>query len=637
MTLLVTMCVVLWLALPGLLLAGRTQRHLADVTAIITVSIVAMLLLSAILSMLIPGGIGAWFPLLISFIVSIALLLSGYRALPALYKVEWQIFLPSICVILFSAYTYHIGFAPQPDGSLAVHSWYNADWFKHLGHVHAVSNLGLPAKDIFGGGDTLHYYWLFYLLPGASASVTGDTAAALYWSNILVSALFWMLVYALVRKTGISAWVSGILAGIAPILFGFNGTVSWLKTGLSMTEFIKEFEPAGPVLISMGLYIPQHTLMVSVLMAWALLCYLPAAKPQQPLSFLTLFALAGAGALSTLFGALCLIIYGTLKLLSLKQQGNWRATMIETAIVAAGALAVIFWLSILDPGFGGNAIASPVFVEPPSPDPYLTRFTESFARILSNLGPALLLGVAMVIRWSKAASSPMDNRLQAFAAICILLGLLAAILPEAFMENIRLAREIRLRASFLPAIGAAIALGWMLKEAQEGRLTLPLMAGMLAVCTALALPSAYMRIMWHGLDGPIRHTAIPADDMRVLQHLGTASPPNAIVWQYPEPPELAGGGDDTWVPIIAGRTIAASLRTTDYTNAVDEIAAMTRFYNDESEDISANVSWIYLSRHLHPKSYDMLEQKLIANPAWQKNYCLKDACLFMRASANAAQ
>ncbi|WP_438726015.1 hypothetical protein ACR9YC_07830 [Parasphingorhabdus sp. DH2-15] len=636
MTLLTTSLVALWLALPGIFIALRHRHDIAYVTACAAASIVSMLLLAAIIAMLIPGGIGAWFPLLATAFVIAVVIYRGKGQKIMLPHWEWQAFLPAICAISLSAYVFHIGFAPQDDGSLAVHSWYNADWFKHLGHVNAVTNLGLPAKDIFGGGNDLNYYWLFYMLPGTVAAIDGDPFAALYWSNTIVTAIFWTLLYGLVRKSGASPWRAGILGSLAIILFAFSGTLKWFTTGVSMAKYIAVIQPDGPILISMGLYIPQHTLMASVLMAWAIICYLPGRQSYSAAHILALSALAAAGALSTLFGALCLIIYGILQLLSLRRD-SWQKTVAETALVGIASIAIIFWLSILDPGFGGNSIASPVFVEPASEDPYWYRFIDSFVRIVTIFGPALILGIAMINRWAKSTKSVLDDRLLIFAIILTIIGLLACILPEAFMDNLRLGREIRLRATFLPAIGATIALGWMVGNNNDAQIKPATAASFILICTLCALPSAYMRAMWHGGKGPIWLTHIAADDMAVLEHLSKVSAKDAMIWQYPEPPELAGGGDDTWVPIIAGRTIPASLRTTDYTNAVDKIAAAQRFFDGENQSIPVNIDWIYLSRHLHAHSFEALQTRLANDDQWRENYCLKDACLFARASVKVTQ
>lgn len=634
MTFITTILAVIWLASPGLLLSMRQQRKGEYLAAAATVSIVAMALLASLFAMLLFRITGqyshGWITLATTAPVVIWTLWTSKRAGIVRPDFEWQSLLPSAFAIAISVYCYAIGYAPQSDGSLDVHSWYNADWFKHLGHAHAVSNLGLPARDIFAGGEPLHYYWLFYVIPAAASALNGDAAGSLYWVNHIVTGLFWILLYGVLRRTGASPWQSGLLGMAGCIIFSAQGTIFWIRTGLSMQEFIASFQPSGPVLISLGLYIPQHTMMLAILLAWSLIDYLDEPQPIGGLRILTLAALASAGAVSTMFGAICLVIYGLTRMAKL-QKATWKPIIAELAIVGIASIAVIFFLRILDPGLGGNAISSPLFETETTDLAFHQRLLVTTLSALATLGPAFLIGIALLSRWNRKRGAGYDPLL-IFAAFMLVIGFAGTILPEALMDNLRVAREVRLRAAYPAAIGALIALAWAMAQIQSGNFKARTIYAILGACTLLALPSAILRVQWHGTKGPEFFTHVPADDIRTLDYLAQHSTADSIIWQFPEAPELADGSDDTWVPILAGRMIAASLRATDYPKTAPRLAAMERFFNGSNEPIDARVSWVYLSRQLHPASYEMLVARMSNDTGWKKAYCLRDACLFKRSS-----
>lgn len=636
MTFATTLLAMVWLALPGLLHSLRKPLPVEYHAASATASIVSMALIAAlssvVLSQFAGHSISSWLPLATTLPFVVHAAYSGRAAGLSWPKSEWQALLPALVVLLMGAYTYHIGYAVQPDGSLDAHAWYNADWFKHLGHAHAVANLGLPARDIFGGGGPLHYYWLFYVIPGAASAISGDAAGSLYWANHVVAALFWILLYGLVRRTGATAWQTALLLIAAVTLFSVEATVNWLHSGLSMLEFPKQFQPSGPVLISMGLYIPQHTLMISILMAWMLGAYLPPQPASPPVRWMMLASLAAAGAVSTLFGALCLVVYG-LAQLAMCRRANWRSIILELACTGIAAIAIVLVLDILDPAMGGHAISSPLFESEGSRLSFLQRLFITTVGAIASLGPAMLFGVAMLARWNKAQDSKADPLL-VLAMIALLVGLAGTILPEAIMDNLRLARELRIRSPYLAALAALVGIGWGLAQMDAGRFRPVIIYGLLAACLLLALPGGFMRIIWHGTKGPEFFTHIPADDMKAMAHLSTNADREAIIWQFPEAPELADdGGDDTWVPILAGRILPASLRATNYPRAAPELAEMQRFFNGAAQAVPAHVDWIYLSRTLHPQSYTRLVRQLSADRQWTAAYCPADACLFKRISS----
>ncbi len=92
------------------------------------------------------------------------------------------------------------------------------------------------------------------------------------------------------------------------------------------------------------------------------------------------------------------------------------------------------------------------------------------------------------------------------------------------------------------------------------------------------------------------------------------------------------GGRDTWVPIFAGRAVPGSYRSTRWAESEPIVAAMERFYaGDADADPGADIDWIYLSRTLHPDSYDRLADRLTTDADWSPGLVLPGASLFVRA------
>jgi hypothetical protein len=634
LTFVTTILALIWLAVPGIQLSLKSVRRFEDHVAAATGSIVAMALFAALVSVIICRITGhtvpSWLPLATTLPVIARLHILGRHRAPAPIEFEWHALIATTCAVLMGIYAFRLGYAPQPDGSLDVHAWYNADWFKHLGHAHAVANLGLPARDIFGGGGPLHYYWLFYVIPGAASGINGDAAGSLYWVNHTVGALFWILLYGIVRRAGASPWQSALLLVAGITLFSVQPTIHWLQSGLSIFQYPSQHEPAGPVLISMGLYIPQHTLMLSVLLAWILIVRLADSSPPRFLYGLTLSSLAAAGAISTLFGAFCLIVYG-LTQLGACNRDNWRRIFLELACVGVAAIGIIFALQILDPGMGEHAIASPLFENQVIDLSFGQRLMITTAAAVIALGPVTLLGIAFLGRWQQAEGAE-TKALLAIAWTLLAVGLAGTILPEAVMDNLRVAKELRIRSPYLAAVAVLIGIGWACAQVKAGKFRPALIYGLLGVCLILAVPGGFMRIIWHGTDGPAFFTKVPGQDMGAMAFLAKAADRQATVWQYPEAPELATrSGDDTWVPILAGRTISASLRATDYPNIAAELASMERFFGGKPEPIPNNVDWLYLSRRLHPATFDPLVKQMRNDRRWKVAYCPTDACLFQRA------
>ena len=147
----------------------------------------------------------------------------------------------------------------------------------------------------------------------------------------------------------------------------------------------------------------------------------------------------------------------------------------------------------------------------------------------------------------------------------------------------------------------------------------------------VALPTAVAGTAWVGNFGDANTTLIPGDDMRAMEDLRAQSDARDVVWQYPENPFLAyPSGRDAWAAIVAGRTVINSQRATDYAAAEPMIALSERFFAGDNVPVPAQVDWVYLSRALHPASYNALLARMQKDTGWLQASCYADACLFSR-------
>lgn len=616
--------------LPGLLLTKGWEARPGQRAAAATASLVVAMLMSALL-----GSLASLFsvrlPILIFLLVSLAGC-GGAWLLVRNKKAEWapvELFGIGIAVI-FLAYgfvTQSLAVQEDPDGNLLVHAWYNADWFKHLGHVAGLANFGLPASDAFNAGSALHYYWLSYILPAAGASVGGNNWAALNAANVVIIALFCLTFYGTVRmadSTAPAAFTAALLMLFVCAPLGFFLVA--LEPGGTDLLLNWPGAPKSPALSTIAKYIPQHALAIATLLAWVLLNR-PDAKAPEPLRWLSLAMLACAMTLSTLLGAIVLGVYG---LLSLWERKLKAVPEVATMAVIASLLVIILGVVQLDNP--NSAIESPLLTNVPDPKPWFERGAASAADVISNLGLPLLVALVTLRFWRP--EDDISHYSMRLAIVTMVTGIAAAVLAEVLLAP-RLAIETRIRAVNIPAIGVAILGGWAIShwwgKGKRARIAIIAVGGVLAL---VALPSQVANLAWHAQLRDEYTTRVPRDDRTVLAYLKSNSDMRSIIWQYPEPPLLGSpSGHDVWSVVLADRTVSGSLRATDYSSAVQSIQLADRFFKAEPVEVPAHISWVYLSRILHPDSYDMIVTRMEADRAWRKRACYSDACLFSRIAA----
>lgn len=616
---------------PGIaLIRGRAMRP-GQFAAAAAASLVVAMLATALLGAAWHGVTGGSLPAVTLAPVSLVALACALRRRPrdpvSGPAIEWEGLAIAAIMVGFGFLTQALAIVEGRDGSLLVHAWYNADWFKHLGHVAALADYGVPARDIFNAGEPLHYYWLSYLLAGAGTAIGGDHWAALATAQAVTVALLCMVLYGalrLVARSRKAALTVGLSAFFlcAPLsdagellIYGADAMMNAARA------------PRGPELLGFVQYIPQHALVLAMLLAWFLLDRPERERDHIP-ALLGLTSLASALAISTLLGAMVLAVYGFFQLWRRREKA-----LVEVAVMAVISALLVLALNVIQLNNPASAIDSPLLTNDVEPGSLPTRIVNSMTIILTKLGLPLLVAAGVLAKWKPQTAEHCDA--WRLAMVLFAIAPLALIASEVLLSP-RLGFEARLRIPSLPALGIVIVLAAALSTALSS--SRKHVAGAMAALAALALvalPSIVIRTAWHGNMRDSFTTVIPQHDRLVLAHLATHSQPRDQAWQYPEAPFLADPpGRDAWVVTQAGRTATGSQRATDYASAVPRIEAATRFYDGMPDTLIPNtVSWVYLSRALHAQSYDRLVSRMRTETGWVQAACYADACLFERASA----
>ena len=377
-------------------------------------------------------------------------------------------------------------------------------------------------------------------------------------------------------------------------------------------------------LFRLSLYIPQHQFMLAGLTSWATLAILPRGTATRGLRLLSVLPLICAGAVSTLFGIACLGTFAMTRLL------DGRIPMLRrlAGIVAIGLLALVvpLGLGVVDLD-GGSGLDSPIFASAvPVASPFV-RFLMVVPGIVLAFGVSLL-GLVGLQAGLVRRDLPEESRIALiFATALVAVGL--GVSFAATLLSPRMTLEIQLRATLLPYLGLTIGSVWLLTR-KDGQHRLP--GKLVAVglpLLAVGLLTPVHDLVWHHWSGPRWTVRVPPDDMAVLSYLAEEVPVEAIVLQYPELP-FVSGGRDLWAPVLAGRMAYASDRSTQWGSQIGRFQQATDFFSGTGQTPEGSFDHIYLSRTLHPETYDSLMARMSNGADWTRGPCLPDACLWHR-------
>lgn len=612
------------LCLPGWLCAMRVRANLGVTVAAGFGSLYLALLLAAALAETV-GGLPAWSVLPIAALLAVAAAFAGRGGALHLPGISvWQLVFPAFCALVaFTAYS--LGFQSGEDPYI-FRSWYNADWFKHLAHAHSATNFGIPVPDIFANLERLHYYWLFYLLPGASASIHGDVQGALIATHVIIVFGFWLLLQETLRACGLTARAAAALAFAGWCINSITILALLQQYRFDLRRFFDDRTVDPGMLLEVNTYIPHHVAALCGLLSFALLIQARAGLPHRLI--LALAPVVAAGATSTLLGA-SIVAAACATLLFVAPFSFPRRALLAVG-VGLLSLAVVFGLQVVVPDLAQGSLSSPVFDAGDVTEPRGRRILSFAMILLFSIGLVLGPGVTgLMAAWR--SNTPRRRTMAIIGGMIFAIGLGATCAAAILLDDRRVAGELALRNQYLLVIGLLIGIALLVTH---GQLAERLRRGsilLVAVAVILGSPAVALNLASFGLSGPKWQVAIPADDMRAMEFLAEHAPADAVILQSPELNFVQFKGPDTWVPIFAGRTIPASYRSTNWAISGPVVERMERFYDgDPAARPDADIDWIYLSRALHPESYEILESRLQTDAGWRKRLALDGASLFDR-------
>ena len=485
-----------------------------------------------------------------------------------------------------------------PEG-LLFRSFFNADYFKHMGIAGSFSSGVLPPIDPFGAGTRLHYYWFQHLLPGTALAIGGfrDSPLGVSLAIGLAQTLgLATLVFGLARQAGASAigTMLAVLIGVASpsldvlALFGTNIADAGLlwdinQELLAATSLIgAHSDVAGSSLFRLNLYVPVHQLALLVFLAWLTLRAfgsLPA-----PLTTPLIVALC---CISTLLGGL---LVATICLHTVVTHGR-NALYCERVLLTACliSLGLPFLLGIVDLGTSHARLL--VAAEALNPTAW-QRAAWFLPQWLATFGPMFLL-----LFW-RGCTRPSEVRQMAWTLVIV--ATVFAFLAEVLPISAHLRIDSQLKASFAAWVGVVVLMAMPLSAIRA-----PQVQVLAAVGGLLAAVSLSHELLWHTGLTAARSTLsadtvlIPSDDALAIAWIRQQIPAGAVLQDWPEP-DFLKGGRDTWIPVLGNHPVRYGYRGTR-TTETDISFARTLFDPDVSAQTIIDASrheidYLYLSR-----------------------------------------
>jgi hypothetical protein len=584
------------LSLPGWILVARTTDKAWVYLAAGFCSQAAVVLLTALVSLVLHGQLAVGYTVLVALLLSVA------------------------------------AFAFRPRGVGRVLPAFDPWAFV----VPVMATFGLPARDIFGAGDPLAYYWFFHVIPALGTAWHDDAAGALIASGLVQTFAFWMLVYGLVRAAGANGpWAAlfTLIGWLSPSLDGLTALgLSHFDLTAAATEYNIEGVNAallnGSTLFRASLYLPQHQFMLAGLLSWGTLEILYPLPQAKAVRALALAPLVSAGAISTLLGVACLAVYAVASLLNHK--GSLFRCLVRIAAVGVLALGIPFLFGVVGITPSDSGLDSPLFADRPLPFTAGERFLLALPGLVCVYWVALLGLVGLRTAWRKRSLPEAMRRVFNFALALTFVGIVGLLVSTLF-DHQRLTLEFQLRVSLLAWLGLIIAGAWLLDGEEPGPQRLTGVSKVVAVALlALGLATPILDGIWHTASAARWVVRIPKDDLAVLDAIKRSTPQDAVILQKPERPYLVGGRG-VWAPVLAGRTIYASHRATHWRDHEAEFNRADAFFKGNGPLPPGRYDYVYLSRALDPKTYDLLLTRLAEAPNWHRNLCLPNACLWERA------
>lgn len=523
-----------------------------------------------------------------------------------------------------------LGVGSPGDGSYRYTAFFNADFFKHMAHVSSIVDGALPPLDHFGAGETLHYYWLGYLMPASVVAFIGDVGSvgrALLAITLLQSGLVATGLFLAIRRAGAPAplaWAITTVGLLSPSLDGVTSLVThWDSPAHAMRVVNQEaldftsvlgapYSIASSTLFRLCLYIPQHQLAILLLVAWFLL--FARADETRGASVIRAILVLPLPAISLATGG---IAAAAILLAEITRAGNRaRSTLLfGSAFGAAWLICIGLQIITID----WNEMTSDPLLRPVARGaPVGMRLAWAPLQMVTSFGAPVLFGLAGAL---VATSRRGAGLARGAEAALIISGVgIATLLASELLPRGSLTLETQLKTSFVTGIGLAIGTGYFFSGNLPRFRGFAIWRGLGVAILLPGLIAPLHDLVWHSTFSANTTVVIPEEEMEALRWV-RSTPAETVFQQYPEPPFLLGGRD-TWIPVFGGRAVRISWRRKALHRR--ELAAAHLLFQPELSDedrllIAAdlNIDAVYVSRALQPGAYADLNAAM-ARLGWRK-------------------
>lgn len=537
-------------------------------------------------------------------------------AMIGIWAVLAMIFLPYVFVGADTSQ----GFAYRP--------FFQADFFKHMGHTYAVTHGELPPVDLFSCRGSLHYYWLAYLMPAAAVTISGASATAqeaLLLVGLAQTVLLALLLFTAARalsgspKAAAAATTLGFLClTLDGLLFLVKGArfrlrnpgveIDWNPEAMDLTWTLGLGHLDVNSLHRLCLYVQQHQLAVVFFVAWIVLVTLPKTERVWTITLAKALLVLPLYGTSFLVGAVATTVVIFTELSAARKSGNWSDA---TLTILCTLLSAWYF-------FGTGMAAGRAQVGVPVLDSSLTVLERLVSAISLPLGVVSNWGVLAVLglwgAWLLSRDHSLTFRARTLVPLTVLITTGTFLVGELLLSP-KLQFEVELKTSYVASValvlGASVIFSRTKTLWQRHRKTLSICI----VLAVLGLSTPVLDILWHCKISGSTTTVVPAGDMEALAWIRGETPRQSIFQCYPY---RHFDDIDVWVPIFAGRRIIASPRGSNSDDAlVQEIAGL---FDETTADELWNrasgfgISYLYLHRTMGNATYERLVEELRTSP-----------------------
>ncbi len=435
--------------------------------------------------------------------------------------VRWSHLVLAVLILILLAIPYsRVG--ESTEMGIAYRDFFSGDFLKHTGITTSLTNADIPPENPYFKGETLHYYWMYYLIPAMIMRQLGpDTCEpVLITMNMLFAGLFLWFWFGLCRrlapgKTG--AFMAGVLPFFLYSSEGFAVLLDVLKKGKPWFRFT-DYNIDGYSRWILGhpeidgvyrllLYNMQHILpTILVLLALRLWC-IPGGGSRRSSIGLGILAALTIGH-SGFVGSFLVFWMGLSTVLTNQAGGS---TLRERALRACAigvppAVAIVVYGLYFDMTGGGNPLTAtlvPAFR------------TSPLLFIALNFGTAMLAVVGIPF-WKKA---PAPIWLLFVISTAILIGVIVPEWPS----------DVAVKVGYSTALSGALLTG-MIPSWLKSRLLRYIFIAVFVICGIFCMPTLVFEILnFRDIANRNSTSYIPQEEWDAYLWMRDTLPEDAIV------------------------------------------------------------------------------------------------------------